>query len=199
MFEMSYAVLWAIVLFETLVLVLVFRELGLIYMARREAFERDGPELGAPIPNIEAVAFKGGRRGVEDLPGSMTALVFGAFGCQLCAPAVHTIERWTAWIPGLRAVLLAERRDLRTLPRDMASLSSEVWIVGKGEIKRKFGVRASPYVVIVDERGTAIAKGLVNHHGDVNRLLSEARDRSPRLFAAETEPVAATRGRLVEV
>ena len=190
--------MWVIVMFETLVLLLVFRELGLIYMTRREAFERDGPDLGARIPDVEAVAFRGGERGVSDLPGPITAMVFGAFGCQLCAPAVHMIERWNAWIPGLNAVLVAEHSDLRTLPRDMTSLSSEVWIVGKGEIKKKFGVRASPYVVVVDDRGTALAKGLVNHHRDINRLLSEARDRSPRLFAAGTGNSLAADAELVQ-
>jgi hypothetical protein len=184
-FGVSYIVLWIVVLFETLVLLLVFREIGLMYMARRESFVRDGPTLGAPIPEVEAFTPKGDPRGREDLRAPVTALVFGAFGCQLCAPVVHKIERWAAWVPGLTAVLVAERAELRVLPRDVVRLSSEVWVVGKGEVKKRFGVRASPYVVLVDDRGIALAKGIVNHHSDINRLLSEVRDRSPRLFPVE--------------
>lgn len=198
-FGVSYIVLWIVVLFETLVLLLVFREIGLMYMARRESFVRDGPTLGALIPEVEAFTPKGDPRGREDLRAPLTALVFGAFGCQLCAPVVHKIERWEAWVPGLTAVLVAERAELRVIPRDMARLSSEVWVVGKGEVKKRFGVRASPYVVLVDDRGIALAKGIVNHHSDINRLLSEVRDRSPRLFPVErsTDTPVTTGGQVV--
>src|SRR6266545_419043 len=66
-FTLSYILLWVLIAFESLVLVLVLRELGVLYLGRREVFERDGPDEGKPLPDLRAVGRDAGRGSHEDL------------------------------------------------------------------------------------------------------------------------------------
>ncbi|MER3439099.1 MAG: hypothetical protein C4346_16765 [Chloroflexota bacterium] len=75
-FYLTYILLWLVVAFESLVLVLVLRELGVLYLGRREAFERDGPQVGKPLPQLRAYGNDGLPRALTDLPGELKVLLF---------------------------------------------------------------------------------------------------------------------------
>src|SRR6266545_2351407 len=118
-FTLSYILLWVLIAFESLVLVLVLRELGVLYLGRREAFERDGPDEGKPLPDLRAVGRDDSARTLVDLPGEYRALVFGAKNCTLCGPVMEKFARWSSRVDGLAAVMLVEgpRRSPRTAMR----------------------------------------------------------------------------------
>jgi hypothetical protein len=175
-FTLTYVLLWLLVAFETLVLLLMFREIGALYLVRREAFERDGPPLGKPLPTLVASTDGGEPRGLGDLPAPVTALVFGAFGCRLCPAAIEKFERWQQRVPDLGLVVFAERPAGRSLLSQPLDGRSETWLLEEGEMLRVYGVRATPYVVLVSDEGIVLAKGLVNHHSDIKGLLRSARD-----------------------
>jgi len=182
-FTLSYILLWLLVAFESIVLVLVLRELGVIYLGRRDAFERDGPDIGKPLPALQAYANGGTPRTLADLPGDVRALLFGGVGCRLCGPAMEKFERWSDRVPGLAAVMLMERSDDSTMPTAAGTRNGqehETWWIQQGEMFRAFGVRVSPYAVLVDAQGDVVSKGLVNHHSDIKRLIKEARDARQR-------------------
>lgn len=180
LFGISYLILWVLVGFETLTLVLVFREIGVIYLARRESFGRDGPDLGRMMPALAARTLDDGQpRTLADLRAPVTAFVFGTVGCNLCKPAVHMLERWSTWFPQLHPVLLVEEAS-GIGRRHFADIHAPVWVIPEREAYRRYAVRVSPYVVLVDSSGKVLAKGLVNHNHDVKRLLRSAAVRNAR-------------------
>ena len=177
-FTLSYLLLWLVVAFESLVLVLVLRELGVLYLGRRESFERDGPQEGRPLPNLEARGYDGSLRTLRDLPGEYRALLFGAGNCTLCRPAFEKFTRWSSRVTGLTTVMLMEGQAGATGSGPSENPDKRVWWIRDGDAMKSFGVRVSPFAVIVDARGIVTAKGLVNHHADVKRLVREARAKS---------------------
>ena len=196
-FNLSYILLWVLVAFQSLVLVLVLRELGVLYLGRREAFERDGPDEGKPLPDLRAVTSDGSARTLADLPGEYRALVFGARKCPLCGPAMEKFTRWSSRVDGLTSVLLIEGPVSADDNAFAARVKdSEVWSLRQEEMFKTFGVRVSPFAVMVDARGTVVAKTLVNHHADIKRLVRAARDTGSRRATNRRAPrelaVAAT-------
>jgi hypothetical protein len=176
-FTLSYVLLWVLVAFESLVLVLVLRELGVLYLGRREAFVRDGPDEGKPLPDLQAVGHDGSVRTLMDLPGEYRALVFGAQKCPICGPVMEKFARWSHRVDGLSSVLLIEgpsSMDGNALATKVQT--SPIWWLREGEMLKTFGVRVSPFAVMVDAQGKVVAKGLVNHHGDIKRFIQAARD-----------------------
>jgi hypothetical protein len=186
-FTFTYILLWAVVAVETTAIVLTFREIGVIYLARRESFERDGPPLGRPLPALAAKTLQGDDRTVSDLTTPLTALVFGTVGCNMCKPTVRMLERWSERIPSIAPVLLLEDREGGISPRESKGVHSPIWVLGAREAYHRYGVRSSPYVVIVDEDAQAVSKGLVNHHADIKRLLRPALQSQGTRAGATTE------------
>lgn len=185
-FTFTYVLLWAVVAVETTAIVLTFREIGVIYLARRESFERDGPPLGRPLPALAAKTLQGGARTVNDLTAPLTALVFGTVGCNMCKPTVRMLERWADRIPRISPVLLFEDREGGISPRELKGIDSPIWVLGAREAYQRYAVRSSPYVVVVDEDTHVVSKGLVNHHSDIKHLLRSAlQSQSARASATE--------------
>jgi hypothetical protein len=174
-FTLSYILLWILAAFQSLVLVLVLRELGVLYLGRREAFERDGPQVGRPLPMLRAIGSDEATRTLGDLPGNYRALVFGGKNCPLCGPAMEKFGRWSSRVEGLAVVMLAEgpiATNGTAFARDVQP--SHVWWLREGEMFKDFGIRATPFAVMVDAEGTVVAKALVNHHGDIKNLIRAA-------------------------
>jgi hypothetical protein len=193
-FTVSYVLLWLLTAFQTFALLLVFREIGALYLVRREAFERDGPPLGKPLPTLVALTDRGEPRSLGDVPAPVTAFVFAAFGCRLCPGVIDKLERWQERVRDLGVVVLAERAGGRSLAAESLGEKSETWLLESGEMLRVLGVRATPYVVLVAANGVVLSKGLVNHHRDIRRLLEHAWDaaevRTPvEQAAVRPEPV----------
>ena len=175
-FNLTYVLLWLVVAFESLLLILILREIGVLYLGRREAFERDGPDTGKAFPRFRAVSTDGRERTLADVGADIRVIVFGAVSCSLCGPAMDKFGRWAARVPEVAAVMLVERSAKATelLPH-LRDHPWAVWFIEEGSMFKEFGIRVSPYAVVVDGAGIVVAKGLVNHHGDIKRMIRNAR------------------------
>ena len=85
-------------------------------------------------------------------------------------------------------------------PQHRPRSASEIWWIERGDMFREFGVRVSPYAILVDAEGRVVSKGLVNHHSDIKRMLKEAREaQEPAWWSSRrpSERLARTRSRSV--
>jgi hypothetical protein len=133
--EASYAVLWLAVAALTVLVLSLYRQVGVLHLrlGPRGALEEEGegPELGAPVDHA-------------DVPrGRATLVVFTSAGCPVC----HQI------VPGLRV-----------LERDPALAVVHAAYEGPGgpELHAAFDVPGTPYAVYLDASGVVRAKGTVN-------------------------------------
>src|SRR6266508_691370 len=95
-FTLSYILLWVLIALESLVLVLVLRELGVLYLGWGKDVDRDCPDEDKPLPDLRAVGRDDSARTLVDLPREYRALVCGAKNCTLCGPAMEKFARWSS-------------------------------------------------------------------------------------------------------
>jgi thiol-disulfide isomerase/thioredoxin len=95
-FELSYFVLWFLVIIEGLALFLVFRQFGEMYMNTREGIEKGGlplgtkaPEFSLPTPSGEQVVLSDVLRKVR---GAL--IVMGAPHCRPCHQLLPDLHRF---------------------------------------------------------------------------------------------------------
>ena len=181
----SYLVLWLLVLVLCLVVVALARQIGtlLLRVESRGALEVDdeGPPLEEAIPPIETVDAKG-RRVVLGGPGEAQMLLFVSPGCRLCRevlPAVGPVAQIGRLVP----YVVADVDREETLSAFGDPLGAPV--VPGPQVAAAFGVPGTPYAVILDRTGAAVAKGTVNTLEQMEGLVDTA---ARRLRSARNHP-----------
>lgn len=171
----SYLVLWLLVVVLCLVVVALARQIGtlLLRVEARGALEIDdeGPPLEGAAPAIQT-ADVNGTPVVLGGPGQAQLLLFVSPGCRLCRavlPAVDAVARAGRLVPYV--VTDADREETLSAFGD-ARLEAPV--VPGLEIARAFGVPGTPYAVVIDSNGEAVAKGTVNDLEQMEGLVDTA-------------------------
>ncbi|MDQ3752178.1 MAG: thiol-disulfide isomerase [Actinomycetota bacterium] len=185
----SYVVLWILVVVLCLVVVALARQIGTLFLRveSRGALEIDdeGPPLEEATGPTETVDVMG-HPVVLGGPGEAQLLLFVSPGCQLCRavlPSVGAVARAGRLVPYV--VTDADREEtLAAFGKD--SLGAPV--VPGPEIARAFGVPGTPYVVVLDPSGTAVAKGTVNNLEQMEGLVDTATRR------LDDDPIARVNG-----
>lgn len=177
----SYLALWGVVLFQTLLLFALMRQVGLLHLRVRPIgamMGNSGPELGARAPEIVTHDFNSGRPvTLGTSVGKSTLLVFISPGCPACGELM----------PGLVALQLHEQKttDIILVSDIMDERPNREFIeryrlnktkyILSSEITEEYRIGGSPYAVLIDAEGIVRTKGLVNHLEHLESLLN-ARD-----------------------
>ena len=180
----SQFVLWAIVILLALAVVLLARQVSLLY--RRlgpppARMENEGPDIGAVPEPAEAWALDGTRIDVGGLRHRAQLLVFVSTNCVTC----------DALTPAIRSAWRRERRNVdivtvcMTLDESAArsfikrnKLHEVPCIVAKG-LSKQYQVYNPPYGVLLNAEGAVAAKGVVNHLDHIESLLHAAETGHP--------------------
>lgn len=171
LFWSSYVVLWASVALESLLLFVLLRELGRVYLAETNSLSRDGIAVGHAVPNVTI-----GLRDSEDKLASLltgteqTVLLFASTACRLCRDAVTAIPTIKRRHPEAELALIVGGDDRG--PFDVVT-DVEVALIPKEVMHRKMRVRATPYAMVVTGGGVVTAKGIVNTDSDLEALLAK--------------------------
>lgn len=170
-FWFSYALLWAMVVAESLLVFALLRELGRIYLRQSQSISRDGLSVGSVLPEIDVETPRGHTDLRNLLVTPYTLIVCALPDCPLCGPVVEAGARWAHHRSTISALVLLSgpARD-----HSFDSGNVEVAIADGDEVLRRLEVRASPFVFVVSTRGEVLAKGLANTRRDVRRLLADA-------------------------
>lgn len=175
----SHITLWVVVALLSVLVILLARQMGLIYRRLGSAparMENDGPAIGESVPEIIVKTLDGETKiiGGDNLIGRL--LVFVSVGC----PACNLVA------PAIRAVWKKERNVLETL---MVSLSTdevavrdfmkrnkllEVPCIISNELAMQYKIHGPPYGVLLDRHGVVRAKGLINNLDHVESLINAA-------------------------
>ena len=171
----SYVALWGLVVLLLILVLLLYRQYGRSLMETREGIELSGLSLNEKVP-VLSVETSGGQPATVDWHSSprATAALFALPGCPVCEHLWHEesiVELagiWSdvdfVWIDGPADHLdgrsqLDGWRFLRS-PDKSAHQAAEV--------------PASPYVYVVGNDSRVLAKGLINHSGQLSNMLAKA-------------------------
>jgi methylamine dehydrogenase accessory protein MauD len=168
----SYVVLWLLVVFESVALFVLLREVGRMYLRRSPSLHRDGPALGERLPEVAIRTTRGLERADALVTEEYALIVFATTGCPVCGPVIEMARRWSGRMPGLETIVILDEDEFGAY----AGLSGvRVALSTMRDISERFLVRATPFALVTDRRGTVLAKGIVNTNHHIASLLREAR------------------------
>lgn len=184
----SYIALWVIVALLTLVVVLLARQLGLIYRrlgAAPARMENDGPVVGELAPEVHVQTLEGKEATIGGIDHTKTLLVFLSVGCPSCnrlAPAIRSV--WKRECNEVETLIVSLSNN-ETAVRDFLNRNNlhDVPCVISNDLVQQYNINSPPYGVLLDENGVVRAKGVVNNLDHIESLLNAAEIGHPTVSA----------------
>lgn len=176
LFLISYTALWLIVALAFVLIILLYRQLGLVYLGTSEGVNRDGLDVGSLVPEFSTPDLHGRQQTLEQFLDKPLLLVFGSPVCEPCQqliPHLNTLAHETR--DRLNHVFLT----YGTVEENSAfvaryAVTVPVLVTSDGQLMEKFQVRVTPFGFIIGTDGKVKAKGLVNGRAHLERLLQES-------------------------
>jgi methylamine dehydrogenase accessory protein MauD len=175
----SYFVLWVLVIALTFFVLVLYRQVGEMYLGGKQGRTRDGILVGHEVPRFHATDLAG--RTVEMPLGRSTLLVFAMPDCAPCRALMPDLARFARLqMPELSTVIVAGAND--ALNGEFGAVAGpDVAVLGQRDlvITTKYRVRSTPFAFYLDASGTVRAKGITNRFGDLEELVSRGRANEP--------------------
>lgn len=168
----SYVVLWAIVIFQSIALIAVFRWIGVRAIARDVAADEHGPAPGSEPAGIVGVGLSGAE---VEIPGEGPVDVF--FLSTSC-PACDFLLKGLAQLeldPPVRHLFVVVGTEARV--RQLATMhglrEERVVVDSGGEVFRAWDVHARPFLVQIGPGGLVSFRGRPESLDELERLLTQ--------------------------
>lgn len=174
----SYIVLWAVVLFQGVVIFVLLRQLGIMYLGTAQGVARDGLAPGTKAPEFELPDVDGRTVSLRDFRGRAVALVFGSPACGPCRELVPELERFATSHSDSLSVLFLCRSTLEEAKRFAVELDIKVPVAVHPDesLAERYKARVTPFGFLIDAEGVVRAKGLTNTYDHLELLLRMAHE-----------------------
>ena len=173
----SYIVLWLIVLTLGVLVILLYRQLGIMYLGSAEGVSRDGIEKGTTAPDFSLTDQYGTPQRLSDYRGRPVVLLFGSPHCSPCRTLMPQLHDWAAAHPEAGVVWLnaaSEEESLKFVSELSATLPVAPY-TPESKLMDRYKVRVTPFMFLLDERGVVRAKGLANSKAGLDLYYKELR------------------------
>ena len=173
MLVVSNVLLWVLVIILACLVLLLYRQFGLIYIGSRERIEQTGLALGKRPREGLPLVVEGSRIGWSwrvSSPLRGTVAVMATPECNICADLIPRLDELTGQWGDFRFVVVD--RATNSGPRDLPS--PRAWLYGldvEGEVHAALDVEATPYAFVLDDSGRIMAKGIVNYIHSIEALI----------------------------
>lgn len=173
----SYVALWILVIFLTLALAALARQIGILYRRLTPAGARvmnAGPTIGERIVPFTGRDIYGRSVSLPLANQRPTLLMFLSPGCPMCNEV----------IPALKSVAQQEKHRLNIVLASFAGdeSSNRSYVEEHGlshlpyvfsfDLAHMFTISGAPYALVVDQAGILRTKGLVNNREHLDSLLN---------------------------
>ena len=175
----SHAALWLVVALLSVLVILLARQMGLIYRRLGSAparMENDGPAIGESVPEMTVRTLAGETKIIGGSNLISRLLVFVSVGCPACnlvAPAVRAVsKKERSALETLIVSISADERAVRDFVKRNKLL--EVPCIISNELAKRYEIHGPPYGVLLDRDGVVRAKGLINNLDHIESLINAA-------------------------
>ncbi len=173
-------VLVALVVIQSILLLLLFRQVGALLLARVDVIAAEGPALGSLLsePMATSVGFHRNRADST----RRTLLLLTRRGCGACETALRSLPGWLKDRDEKPALLAAGDGMLdldgvsRMRLKSMGMIEHEAL-----EALTVFGVRMTPFAFLLDGEGRVLAKGILSREEHLKQLESQAQEQEAAL------------------
>lgn len=171
----SVFALWFLLLFNSFLMILLFRQFGEVYLSSGEGISRDGLQAGEKLPEYKCYSLI--REQETSLPETITKPALLAFVSPDCKPCLELLDDW-------RNAQLSFKNDIDFIliwqgdKKKVLSLMKEKQLAGEvlwdktEEISYLFKIRVTPFAFAVDKEGRVVDKGLCGSKKQIDIFLN---------------------------
>ena len=172
----SYIALWAVVLFQGVVIFVLLRQLGVIYLGTAQGVANDGLDVGTEAPDFTVSGLNGEPLSLASFRGSSLVLIFGSPTCAPCRGLIPDLNAFARDRAEELRVLFLSRSDDESARRFASEQNIEVPVAAHPDedLPNKYQARVTPFGFLVDDGGVIRAKGLTNNREHLELLLRNA-------------------------
>ncbi len=176
----SYVVLWAVVLFQGLVIFILLRQLGMLYLGTAQGVARDGLPVGERAPHFTAPDLAGRVVSLADFRGLPLLLIFGSPNCAPCRKLIPDLNLLARQQGEELRVLFLSRGEVEEARRFASELDVQVPVATHpdDDLPDKYRARVTPFAFLIDGEGVIRAKGLANNREHLEMLLRVGREQT---------------------
>ncbi|CAN5240984.1 hypothetical protein BH18ACT4_BH18ACT4_07750 [soil metagenome] len=196
----SVILLWILTSVLTVLVILLYRQFGLLYLGSSTAVRLRGLQVGRSAPEgLTLVAPDGSTLALDWAAagaGRGTVLVLTAPLCPLCEKLLSALNGFVDEWGSVVDVVVADRSDgdAATTPR---SLSDGVrWRYGvsvEADVHHAFDIDVQPYVFVISDDGVVAARDIVNTTDRLGSIVTACLDESGRIASGRfVDPVELT-------
>lgn len=186
--DVSVIAIWALLLVLAVLVLLLYRQFGLLYLGSGKRVRLAGLRVGAVVPNVVLPTTDGELNLGSKWPGTYLLLLFGGPLCTICEALVPQLEPVAQMLhPQLRIVFVDY-----VLPngRHRQTVDAVSWSYSLNEddsIHRLFDVEVTPFAFLIGPDRKVLGKNLVNRGEDIITLARRSVGNSP--WNASPRPV----------
>ena len=167
---------WGVLLIQGALLLVLYRQVGLTFLARSEAISRDGPKRTQLLPASLKEAVGAGLAHAD--PWTKAVVIFARSGCKVCSTVWPELRRFKT-LPVGRDVAVAivfegSDADADAYRRNHGLDDFPFIKDTSGRLSRIGKVRVTPFAISVDEEWKVFRKGLVNNVEHLQLLAGRA-------------------------
>lgn len=174
----SYVALWVIVIAIAILLLVVLRQLGLIYVSMDSSGNihlDEGPKQGSVVPAFEGVdGVTGAPLRVPDSRSDLTLLLFASSHCSICVDSVRGASEVAKQYPASVVVIGTDGEDAFSNDQLKAAVQPPLLFMTSTEKHAEMSIRSTPQAVVLDRSGIVLEKAIVNHAAHLRELLDHA-------------------------
>ena len=160
----SYIVLWILVLGLGVLVIVLYRQLGIMYLGTAEGVSRDGLPRGAQAPDFTLTDQYGEVHRLSSYRGRPVALLFGSPHCNPCRTLLPQLQQWAHAHPDVATLCLNAASPEESL-RFVSETGADLPVLPyrpEDKLMDKYKVRVTPFMFMVNEEGVIASKGLAN-------------------------------------
>lgn len=175
-FLTSYVILWLLMGVTLILIILLYRQFGLMLMPGRQRVSLAGLDIGAAAPPLGVEFVNGNRppaidwrpyRG-EPTPAAWV-VIFAQPGCPICEGLLDEAQLKT--IPGSWPEVQFMWLDSRALPPDVRPDGWSLAVDSDGTAAQAMEVPGFPFFYLVNADGRVASKGVVNNAREIEALV----------------------------
>lgn len=180
--SVALILLWIVVIVISILVMLLYRQFGLIYLGSGQRIRLTGLEVGKHAPTHQLVELDGVTRELDWSaagPGRGTMIIFGGARCPICEellPQLNDAER--LW--GKLVDFVFVDRPLRVGDPERRNLPEERrWryaFTPDASLHEAFDVEVTPYGFLVNDQGILISKRILNSVDHIAMVIEHSVD-----------------------
>lgn len=181
----SYVALWIIVICLSFLMLLVFRQFGLVYLkSSAEGVSKSGVALNTKIPDLELTTNLGMKIKLSELK-QPTVLLFTSPHCAPCQKLIEKLNDYIIEYPLVNIILMSiDHKSDDPIPQLRCPV---VPLPNRDMYTKVFEGEVTPYGFLIDENRKVLSKGLINDPKSIEFLIQTSKSKSiAKSFYTET-------------